>query len=119
MTSFGDEKTNNHCGWSNGERCREKRDSTDYRAVAFHGFEVEGHVVKYAPENEAVDDGVEIGDVGGTVCEDSEPYHRLGRKISLVDAEGYQASDTDEQWDESAPGRPGVHHAAPGYWDKE
>lgn len=114
---FADEDAHDDGCGGDGEGLGEEGDAGEDGGFAFDGFVVEREVVEKAPEDHAVDGGAEVADCRGAVFEDGERDEGLGGEEFFVDDEGSEAGQADQEWDERAPGGPGVCDAAPGDGD--
>ena len=87
--------------------------------MVFDGFVVEREVVEEGPEDHAVDDGAEVGYLGGAALEDGERDHGFGPGVlgffavdfgeeGLPYDEGCVAGDAEKERNECSPGGPGV-----------
>ncbi len=70
--SFGGDEADEHGAGDDGEGLRESGEAGVQRGEVLCAFEEEGHVVEDGPEDDAVDEGEEVGDACGGGGEDAE-----------------------------------------------
>ena len=111
---FGGDDADDHGAGNDGQGLRERGDAGEDRGEVVGAFEEEGHVVEDGPEDDAVDEGEEVGDVGVFVPENGEGEEGVGCEFGLMDDEDAEAEYADDDGDEGVPAGPGEHDAAPG-----
>ena len=117
--SFSGDETDEHGAGDDGEGLGESGEAGVEGGEVLGAFEEERHVVEDSPEDDAVDEGEEVGDACGGVGEDAEGEESRGCEEGFPEEEEGEAEDAEDQGEESSPGGPGEHDAAPSDGEEE
>ena len=94
---FGGDEADEHGARNDGEGLREGGEAGVEGGEVLGSFEEEGHVVEDGPEDDAVDEGEEVGDACGGVGEDAEGEEsRCGCEEGLPEEEEGEAEDAED-----------------------
>ena len=103
VACLGGDDADHHGARDDGQGLRERRDAGEDGSEVVGAFEEEGHVVEDGPEDDAVDEGEEVGDVGVFVSEYREREEGVGCKLGLMDDEDAETEHADDYGDEGVP----------------
>ena len=97
MGGFSGDEADEHGAGDDGEGLREGGEAGVEGGEVLGAFEEEGHVVEDGPEDDAVDEGEEVGDACGGVGEDAEGEEgRCGCEEGFPEEEEAEAEDAED-----------------------
>ncbi len=82
---------------------RERRDSGKDWGEILRAFEEKRHVIEDGPEDDTVDPGEEVGDVGVFVSEYSKREEGVGRKLGFINDKEGETKQADDDGNEGVP----------------
>ena len=103
MACFGGNDANDHGTRDDSQGLRKRGDAGEDWGEIVSAFEEEGHVVENGPEDNAMDEGEEVGDVGVFVLEYRKREDGVGRDLGFPNDKEGEAEHTENDRNEGVP----------------